>query len=39
MQVYFKILSYKMQEKLKFKSILSQRISALANATNLKIKI
>lgn len=39
MQIDFKILSYKAQEQLKFKSILSQRISALANATNLKIKI
>ena len=38
MQVDFKILSYKAQEKLKFKSILSQRASALANAKILKIK-
>ena len=38
MQVDFKILSYKAQEKLKFKSILSQCTSALANAKILKIK-
>ena len=39
MQVDFKILSYKAQENLKFKSILSQRASALANTKILKIKI
>lgn len=38
MQIDFKILSYKAQEKLKFKSILSQRASALANAKILKFK-
>lgn len=48
MQVDFKILSHKAQEKLKFKSmfkpthkhksILSQRIGALANAKILKFK-